>query len=345
MRYYPRVRSRVFACLVCALLTLASACAGDPTAPPSAPGRANGPNAGIPSQGKLPTTSPLTSTPSASASSSSLASAHQIGPSPTKQGHRSILVIWTKSIGVAGGAGGGAEDVIAALAEGKCGQAEVSNEPVPGAEHSLYEGVIAACSAALEGRGALWRRAESILDEATAGRRALNCFEEGALSLLRRLVLAHQKDPRATLVPDRSHSSETPPCPRIREITPDHGSPEGGYEVRLSGEFLRRSPWINFWQTSAGNDLVFLPIDRVRARYVDDSVAYITVPKRKEASETVAIWPERWPFKGTNTPPFTYDITHLTAEPSAPSLTSVPPNMTQSTATPPPSWAATGQSP
>jgi len=96
----------------------------------------------------------------------------------------------------------------------------------------LYRAVADACLAAFyDGYSGLW-------DSAAATFAGLpvptSCMDVVAYRVLRDLLQAHQVNPNGTFqFTDDPAQMETPPCPVITQLDPDHGPP--GTQVRISG--------------------------------------------------------------------------------------------------------------
>jgi hypothetical protein len=225
------------------------------------------------------------------------------------------------ALGVAGGADIPEETAVALLAQGSCAEARKvardAEQPLP----AFYDAAAAACLAAFDGRGELWAYAEEVASRALPLR---DCLDRAVSALLSRLVDIHRKEPTIKLERQPAAPGETLPCPRILRLIPEHGPPQGGYELRVVGVHLPPVVVIHFTQY-----IDFEPRDiPITVHSVGGTEAVLTVPRQLVGAErSVAVIPEGWPLGPINTPEFVYD------EPSR--APTAPPTMSgNATATP-----------
>lgn len=224
------------------------------------------------------------------------------------------VVEWILALGVAGGADIPEETAVAMLAVGDCARArDIARDPdIP--LPPVYDAAAAACLAALDGRTDLWSYAESVASRPVPTR---DCLDRAVLTLLRRVVEIHREDPSAQLRPRPAQAGETLPCPRIVRLIPDHGSPEGGYPLRVVGEHLPPEVVIQFIQYVDG------PVETlITARSVAGTEAVVTVPPRLPGADREAtVIPDGWPMGPIGATAFLYDES---VEQQAPSTSPLP---------------------
>jgi hypothetical protein len=231
-------------------------------------------------------------------SGSSTVSANPPPPTP----RRVRFVEWVLALGVAGGADDPHESALALLAKGSCAEARAvaqdQDQPLP----AFYDAAAAACLAALNGRHELWAYAEAV---AARPLQPNDCIDRAVTTLLRRLVDIHRQQPAAQLRPKPARPGDTVPCPRMLQVFPEHGPPQGGYPLRLVGVHLPPVVVIHFTQY-VGFQLQDI---RITTRSTEGGTkAVITVPSRRTgADREVSIYPAGWPFGPINTPLFIYD--------------------------------------
>jgi hypothetical protein len=220
---------------------------------------------------------------------------------PSLTSGRRGLVEWIMALGVAGGADIPEETAVALLARGSCAEARKvardAEQPLP----AFYDGAAAACLAAFDGRDDLWAYAEEVASRALPLR---DCLDRAVFALLSRLVDIHRKEPTITLERKAGAPGETLPCPRILRLIPEHGPPQGGYELKVVGVHLPPVVVIHFTQY-----IDFEPRDiPITVHSVGSTEAVFTVPPQLAGAErSVAIIPEGWPLGPIATPEFVYD--------------------------------------
>jgi hypothetical protein len=161
-----------------------------------------------------------------------------------------------------------------------------------------WTGAAHACRAAFQGESNQWRQAEDDLAKVKGRTQGFDCLDLAAYHMLDALVNAHREAPAARIV--TSSSRKGGPCPRITSVTPSHGPPGGGYRVTLTGINLPPVVEVHFGQV------------QLRVPTTGGSRAVVTAPPKTQAQpdphyDSVEVWPEGWPFKGTNTASFDYD--------------------------------------
>jgi hypothetical protein len=163
-----------------------------------------------------------------------------------------------------------------------------SNETV-----ALYTAAAAACSAALLGQQEKWAEAERAIALVAEADR-LDCLDRPVFDTVVALVKAHAQLPDARFA--RATDPPVPsPCPRIRELSPDHGSRTVAHFVEFVGENLPPLTTVH-----AGDQVVAVPTDGRTGR--------VEIPPEDDPVVTaVAVWPQGWPLDGTNTAEFSFD--------------------------------------
>jgi hypothetical protein len=209
-----------------------------------------------------------------------------------------------------GGATGLKEVQFAALATKTCEEIDrPQGEDVNAGPQ--WTGAAHACRAAFRGQTSHWRQAEDDLTKIKGRTQEFDCLDLAAYHMLDALVSAHRQAPTAQIVTSSSRNGG--PCPRIISVTPSHGEPGGGYPVTLTGINLPPVVEVHFGEVA------------LRVATTGASRAVVTVPPKARALpdpqyDSVEVWPEGWPFKGTNTASFDYDQ----PAPSRPSTPSTP---------------------
>lgn len=103
--------------------------------------------------------------------------------------------------------------------------------------------------------------------------------------------------PHRSLRPKPAVAGETFPCPRILQLTPQHGSPRGGYPLRVVGVHLPPVVVIHFQQ---GLDSGVRDIRITTHSTAGRTKAVITLSQQSPGAEPhAAVYPEGWPLYGT----------------------------------------------
>lgn len=243
-------------------------------------------------------------------------------------------VDWLVSLGVAGGASDPFETAVSLLANGECTEARTVTQDPEVQFPEVYEAAAAACLAAFEGRADLWEHAASVAAMPT---QLTDCLDRAVAALLHSLVDLHRQDPNAQLQRKPAEDGQTFPCPRILQLIPDYGPPEGGYTIRVVGVHLPPVVVIHFSQF-VGQELQDIPIT---TDSLGGTEAVVTVPRRLPGADvTASVYAEGWPFTTTNTPLFEYLDVPATAPTPPPDQLPVEPDTSPgatNTATPSPS--------
>ncbi|GAA1553094.1 hypothetical protein GCM10009789_03280 [Kribbella sancticallisti] len=186
--------------------------------------------------------------------------------------------------------------------------AEDKGQPLP----AYYAAAAVACLAAQSGREDLWRSASSVADRKP---RPQDCIDRAVIAFLQRLVTTHRRYPEAQLLPQPSRAGATIACPRIMEISPDHGSSKGGYRLTLVGAHLPSTVTVHFVMYVDDRQVDV----RIRARSSHGGTrAVITAPERAAgAAADVIVYPDGWPMAPLNGAPFTFDETSVDPSSSA----------------------------
>jgi hypothetical protein len=150
--------------------------------------------------------------------------------------------------------------------------------------------------------------------------------------LLQRMLEAHRADPKMRLVKRSGSGPRVLRCPRFTRITPNHGPPAGGYQVRIEGQHLPPVVGVNI-----SRDL------RVEAARQDGQQVVITMPPTPpnlDPGELVSIWPDGAPIYALGAAvDFYYDPpagTTSTASTSSSTTSPTQPATTTSSTTPAP---------
>jgi hypothetical protein len=218
-------------------------------------------------------------------------------PSERGRNFGSRIIDWVSEFGLMGGAGGLKETQLNALATRTCDEIDrPQGEDVHAG--TQWTGAAHACRAAFQGQSSHWRQAEDDLAKIKGRTQGFDCMDLAAYHMLDALVNAHRTAPGARIV--TSSSRKGGPCPRITSVTPSHGHPGGGYPVTLTGINLPPVVEVHFGQV------------QLRVPTTGGSRAVVTVPAKTlaqpdSAYDSVPVWPEGWPFLGTNTALFVYD--------------------------------------
>jgi len=240
------------------------------------------------------------SSPAPSTSTSSTSTTTR--PPSAKTRPRPRFVEWIVGLGVAGGVDIPEESFVALLADQSCADARQvardPDQPLP----SYYDAAAAACLAVTSGNAQLWALASRASAQSLHPR---DCIDRAVIAFLRRLINAHKQHPEVQLRPTRARAGEAFPCPRILRVSPEHGSSQGGYPVRVFGVHLPATVVIHFNQ---GIDLESRDTRITVRSEMGGTSAVITVPPRLQgADRDVTIYPEGWPLAPLSGAQFTYD--------------------------------------
>ncbi len=211
---------------------------------------------------------------------------------PADPGATAQVVQWTSDLGPLGGAGGVDEELAAAFQDGSCDAMTTvaSQYPLDDPLLTLAQGGSAACRV-VSGDATAWPdlvAATGRLDDSSP---ELNCLLAPIYKIMEELVALHARYPDATI----TRGSGATPCPRIAAVTPDHGSRTVDTEVTFTGVNLPQHVLIHVGRTEVDVAL-------------DGQTGTVTIPAAADpADDTVAVWPDGWPFEGTNTAEFRYD--------------------------------------
>jgi len=212
------------------------------------------------------------------------------------------VVQWIKNVGITGGGSWeGNAAAYDAIASDDCeGVFRVEPTSFDHGMKPLYYGTAWACLAAFKGQSAQWTRAEQAYDTMSDRNHDFGCLEIAAYQILGALVQTHRSDPNAHFVKGGSGKATAPLCPRIRKVEPDHGAPQGGYEVRLIGENLPIHATI-LWNST-----------EIEVTTESDHEATITVPAGGPGDGVMVI-ETGWPYGIAGAAWFEYDKTAASA--------------------------------
>lgn len=297
-------------CLVAAVLALSVACAGssghheplvtNPAAGPSSsagePPALQSGRPVVPRRPSAPLPSPARPAPPVQPAQPG----HSGAPGPTAppdhpvNGTKPRVIAWLSDFGPLGGGAGGKGDgrlervdAYNGLAKDDCEQIapHLKESRIYGPSLSLYEGAVSACLSAFHHRPDLWARAVQGLTAAQRSTARFDCIDMAVYRFLRALVEAHHQAPDAQFV--KAPTSQGGPCPRITEVIPARGPPQGGYQVRVVGVNLPRQAGIHF-----GDHYFAVSTE-------DGREALVTVPRAAGvvAPRLVEVWVDGWPFQ------------------------------------------------
>lgn len=194
---------------------------------------------------------------------------------------------------LSGGATGLSEVANASFADGSCAELATVVDDAREPAKTLYRGATAACFV-VAGDTTRWPEVEGAVVALATDAAAFDCIDGPIYDTMVRLVQVHQRHPHAIV--KRSAARPAPdPCPRIREVSPDHGSRTVDNKVTFRGANLRAGMPIH-----VGDQVVDLELSGQTGLVVVPATADRTV-------EDVPIWPEGWPGEATNTAFFRYD--------------------------------------
>jgi hypothetical protein len=177
-------------------------------------------------------------------------------------------------------------DVYNSILDDYCVQAlaEIDQANIPEPARSMYKGAASACLAAFHNRPELWPPSDTALVTAQPQTSKFNCIDMAIYQLLKSLAEAHRQDPSTQFVKKVTESGG--PCPRITQVSPDHGPAQGGYQVRIIGVNLPSKVGVHFGDR-------YFTVATSSSREV-----LVTVPPTSATKlpAEVSVWVDGWPF-------------------------------------------------
>lgn len=206
------------------------------------------------------------------------------------------VVQWIADLGPLGGADG-MDTVLYNFSIGYCpgildSHDRLSPEPI----YSLLNGADAACRI-VAGDQSQWPTLRRAVEVVSPSAGQLDCIERPMFDVMNELIKIHTQNP--DVIVKRSTGTPSPSrCPRIKEVSPNHGSRTSDTVISFTGTNLPRHVRVHILANT--EQIVEVDLDGQRGT--------LTVPRTLDKSvRDLAIWPEGWALAPFNTAFFAYD--------------------------------------